>query len=187
MKILRSIILAFIVSISLHAKETPKNLLKELPFSIDQLSSWGLKVYDKPALGASMAYSRNTISGYTEVTIYIYDLGIKKIDSSVANQAYQMAVNDINGMHTDIVLQDKGKRRVKLPNDDFEIQYSIYDLRLSGTRNVQSFLFISWDKEFIYKIRISTKENNIEKELIDFADKIFSLMIIANKDDKNRK
>ena len=104
MKILRSIILAFIVSISLYAKETPENLLKELPSSIDQLSSWELKVYDKPALGASIAYSRNTISGRTEATIYVYDLGMEKIDANIADRAYQMAVNDIGGMHTDIVL-----------------------------------------------------------------------------------
>ncbi len=188
MNILKNIMVVLIVSICLNAKETPENLLKKMPSSIGHLSSWGLKVYDEPKLGASMAYSGNSISGSTEATIYVYDLGMKKIDANVADQAYQMAINDIGGMHTDIVLQDKEKKTIKVSNDNIEIQYVIYSLLLSGTRKVQSFLFVSWDKEFIYKIRISTEENNIEEELVNFANKILSLMIVANKNDTdNRK
>lgn len=116
MKVIQMFILVLIFSIGLYAKEKPENLLKELPKNVDYFVSDGIKTYDNPALGSSIAYNRNSIAGNSIATVYIYDLDFDIVTKKIENQTFQMAIEDIKGMHKDIILLDEGTKIVESSN-----------------------------------------------------------------------
>ncbi len=182
---IQALALILIFCVNIYAKEKPENLLQALPSAMSYFAAGEMKVYDEAELGASIGYNRASLLGQTWATVYVYDLGTNKINDTITNKAYEMGIDDIYAKHKDIKLIDKGKKIIHIQNKNYEIRYSMFQLLLLGTKKTDSYIFVSGNQDYIYKVRITTNEKNMRNDMIEFSYKIISLLLSLSEKKPN--
>ncbi len=120
--LLFSMVFPAFLSTQILAKEPPETILKSLPAKIGTFVAENPVSYENKELGASIGY--NDSEG-TALTLYLYDLGVEKIEegitSPVVNMAREMAMKDLQtvagqGYYRNIKLLSDGSFKITSAN-----------------------------------------------------------------------
>jgi len=175
MKLLFILAISLILNIGSFAKESPEYLLEMLPAKIDSFKTGKIILYDKSELGASRVYREVSSSGTSWATVYIYDQGFENISQKTVEKSYEMAYQDIKTFYNQAVFLDEDKKSWNLKlnkSRNVKINYAWFDMVKDDGTRISTYLFVTGDNHYIYKIRISSVLN---KDMNEYLDEILSL------------
>jgi hypothetical protein len=173
------------------SKKPAQEILRILPLKIgDFIAEGSITVYDEEGMGASLGYNSETTFG-SELTVYIYDLGEKRIadgaDSEVILKAKESALGEMKSLETEYMMY----RNLKILSDEkinlsldknrtlkavymsfsFELLDPLGGASLGGR---SSYTYITGLKGYICKIRATVPTADKEKEIQEAVKTIFS-------------
>jgi len=163
MKSLFVLTISLILSIGLVAKESPEYLLENLPESMLFFEAGKITLYDKPELGASRKYSKELRSSTAWASVYIFDQGFKNISQEIIEKSYEMAYQNIITFYNKAIRIDENKGSLNLKlneSKNIKINYAWFKIVKGDSSKISTYLFVTGDDHYIYKIRISSKKLN---------------------------
>ncbi|MHA3771877.1 hypothetical protein ACXR0O_10110 [Verrucomicrobiota bacterium sgz303538] len=187
--------LGLLITVTAGAKEKPEQILKSLPEAIAGFKHTGeIHTFPYAQLGAAAAYN----SPEAQVTVYVYDQGVKDIPSGVAHplvkQSFEMAKRDIRDRHNDIETLKDGETALrnggKVLSAEYRLTFSSEDSNdLSGGDRVYSSVYLAGAREHIVKVRATAPvrhQEEIRKRASLFVDELFGILKGAGRASKGK-
>lgn len=174
MKQIVALLILFIFSTGIYAKNSAEYYLNKLPAVIDGFTADKKHNYEDERLGSSILFYKNAGDTNITVTLYVYDYGINQISQKDVVEAFSSAKAEVKtmearGYYRGVVIGDDEQYKFKFSDATEAIASSVeYSYIYAGKNkqrdeNVVSNLIVTDLHGYLVKLRATAADDGIDR------------------------